>query len=111
MRVNTSNSPVQANESSSLKKSEQASKAGVAKKSENAEKAAGSAAASEAVKSSISERGKEFSKAKEVAANTPDVREEKIAELKKRIAAGKYKVDTEAVADRLVNDHLKSGIG
>ena len=33
----------------------------------------------------------------------------KIARLQKMIDEGKYKVDAEAVADRLVNEHLLSG--
>jgi flagellar biosynthesis anti-sigma factor FlgM len=35
------------------------------------------------------------------------VREEKIAALKARIAEGKYKVDADKVADRMVDDHLQ----
>lgn len=61
------------------------------------------------VKAEFSAKAKDFSKAKQIAANTPDVREEKVAELKKRIAEGKYKVDAKAVADRMVDEHLKSG--
>jgi negative regulator of flagellin synthesis FlgM len=64
-----------------------------------------------AVKTEISTKGKDFSKAKAVAANAPDVREEKIAELKKRIAGGKYEVDANKVASKMVDEHLSSGIG
>jgi len=31
-----------------------------------------------------------------------------VAELKKRIAEGKYKVDANAVADRMVDEHLNT---
>lgn len=55
----------------------------------------------------ISAKAKEFARAKEVASSAPDVREEKIAELKRRISAGKYQIDADAVADRMVDDHLK----
>ena len=59
----------------------------------------------------ISARGRELAQAKEVASGAPDVREEKIAKLKEMISAGKYKVDSSAVADRMVDEHLSSGIG
>jgi negative regulator of flagellin synthesis FlgM len=63
-------------------------------------------------KAEISAKGKEFAQAKAVAANAPDVREDKIAELKAKIASGNYSVDTDRVADRMVDDHLKmAGIG
>jgi negative regulator of flagellin synthesis FlgM len=60
-----------------------------------------------AVNAEISDKGKEFAKAKAAASAAPDVREEKIAALKARIADGKYKVDADAVADRMVDEHLK----
>ena len=59
------------------------------------------------VKTEISSKSKEFANAKAVANNTPDVRAEKIAELKRRIADNSYKVDNEAVADKLVDEHLR----
>lgn len=60
----------------------------------------------------ISSKGREFAQAKAVANDAPDVREEKVAALKARIAAGKYGVDADAVADRMVDDHIKMhGIG
>jgi negative regulator of flagellin synthesis FlgM len=68
-------------------------------------------AASGDAKAEISAKGKEFAKAKAIANNAPDVREEKIAALKKRIAEGHYKVDADAIADRMVDEHLKTGIG
>jgi negative regulator of flagellin synthesis FlgM len=61
------------------------------------------------VKTDISARGKEFARAKEVASGAPDVREEKIAELKRRIEAGHYHVDADKIADKLVDDHLAMG--
>ena len=60
----------------------------------------------------ISAKSKEFAQAKSVATGSPDVREDKIADIKRRMAEGSYKVDHEAVADRMVDDHLRmSGIG
>lgn len=64
-----------------------------------------------AVRPEISEKARTMAKAKAMAKNAPDVREQKIAELKKRIASGAYKVDAEAVADRLVDDHLQMPSG
>lgn len=55
----------------------------------------------------ISEKGKEFAKVKNAANAAPEVREEKIAALRKKMAEGTYKPDNEAVADRLVDEHLK----
>jgi negative regulator of flagellin synthesis FlgM len=69
-----------------------------------AEGAAESGAASGA-RADISARAREFSKAREVAASAPDVREEKIAELKRRVASGDYQVNAEAVADRMLREH------
>lgn len=109
MRVNQtgSNSVQNADASSSAKKTGRAGKAEGAQKTGGASQAA----AAGDVNSDISSKGKEFAKAKAVAAETPDVREEKIAELKRRIAAGKYKVDADAVAGKMVDEHLKTGIG
>jgi len=59
----------------------------------------------------ISSKARELASAKAVATSAPDVREAKIAELKERIAAGKYNVDPKAVADRMVDEHLSSNIG
>ena len=104
MRVNQSgNNPVQNAEVSGTKKSGRAAEADLAKK-------APSSAASQAsgdTNTEISAKGKEFAKAKAVASGAPDVHEEKIAELKKRIAAGKYNVDADAIADKMVDEHLK----
>ena len=64
----------------------------------------------DSVNASISSKGKDLAKdmatAKTVASETSDIREEKVAELKRRIAAGKYNIDSDAIADRMVDDHL-----
>jgi flagellar biosynthesis anti-sigma factor FlgM len=64
-----------------------------------------------AVNSEISAKGRELANAKAVATGAPDMREEKIAKLKEMIAANKYHPDPHAVADRMVDEHLSSGIG
>jgi len=61
------------------------------------------------VKSDISPRAKEMALAKKVAMEAPDVRpdkEEKIAELKRRIANKEYNVSPEKVAERMVEEFL-----
>ncbi len=63
------------------------------------------------VRPEISAKGRELAQAKQIASSAPDVREEKIAKLKEMIAKGSYKVDANAVADRMVDEHLSSGIG
>ena len=78
---------------------------------ESASKAGTAAIDSSAVKPEISSRAREFSQAKEVAEKTSDVREEKIAELKRRIASGNYQINAQAIADKMVDEHVASGIG
>ena len=43
----------------------------------------------------------------QVSAAEPDIREEKVAALKSQVDSGNYKVDTKAVADKLVDAHLE----
>lgn len=60
----------------------------------------------------ISAQGREFARAKAAAHEAPDVREEKVAELKRRIAEGKYGVQADKIADRMVDEHLSTaGMG
>jgi len=109
MRVSdTNSSPVQSSEA------KHTGKAGAAKdaKDKKTDRAGGAVASpSDAVKNDISTRGKEMARATSAAQSAPDVREDRIAELKKRIADGNYKVDANAVADRMVDDHLSAEIG
>ncbi len=108
MRVNQSgNSPVQGSETQATKKSGRAALAQQAEDSKKAEKTV----IEGSTNTEISSKAKEMAKVKSAATSAPEIREEKVAELKRRIAAGAYNVDPDAVADRLVNDHLSSGIG
>jgi len=106
MRVNQPNSsPAQSTgEASNAKR---AGRAGAAQEAKGSARPAGA----EAAKSEISGKAKEMAKAKAVASNAPDVREEKVAALKKRISEGSYSVDAQAVADRMVDEHMRTGIG
>lgn len=55
----------------------------------------------------VSERGQQIKKAKEIASkDLNSVDEAKVARLQKMIDEGKYKVDAESIADRLVDEHL-----
>jgi negative regulator of flagellin synthesis FlgM len=55
----------------------------------------------------ISPKSKEFAHAKAVAAEAPDIREDRVEELKKKIASDLYRIDERAIADKLVDEHLK----
>ena len=54
----------------------------------------------------LSTASKEAQMANEVIASEPDVREDKVAELKERIESGNYTVDNKAVADKIVNSFI-----
>ncbi len=108
MRVSQSGSnSVQGSEISQAGKAKATQGAKKVDHSQNAEKEA-KVGSGESVKAEISSRGKEMARAKEVANSAPDIREEKVAELKRRIAAGKYNVSPEAIADKMVDEHLKT---
>ena len=54
----------------------------------------------------VSERAQMMKKVKELASTPPTVDETRVARLQKMIDEGRYKVDADAVADRLVDEHL-----
>lgn len=56
----------------------------------------------------VSERAQMFQKAKEIAGRPDSVDEARVARLQKMIDEGKYKVDADAIADRLVDEHLNT---
>ncbi len=49
-------------------------------------------------------------KVREAIRNTPDVRADRVAEARKRIAEGRYEVDSARVAERMLNDALREDI-
>ena len=103
MRINpTNSSPVQSSETSGAKKSEKI-KSGPyeGKVNEAVSKKTESASAE------ISSKAKDMAQAKQVASDSPDVREAKIAELREKIQNKKYNVSSEQIADRLVDDHIR----
>ncbi|HHV10443.1 MAG TPA: flagellar biosynthesis anti-sigma factor FlgM [Clostridiales bacterium] len=54
----------------------------------------------------ISEMGKGYQVAKQAVARTPDVREEKIKDIKERMEAGTYNISIQDVVDKLVDQYL-----
>lgn len=63
----------------------------------------------DSVKVDLSPRAQDIKRIKELAnAATPDVDQAKVEKFRKLIDEGKYKVDSKAVADRLVDEHLFS---
>lgn len=114
MRVNhTGNNPVQSAETRSAKQThKKGTTQGVhgahhAHSAKHARSTEGAAA--DGVKASISSKARDQARAREIASRTPDVREDRIAELKQRIAQGRYHIDADAIADRMVDEHLRSG--
>jgi len=52
----------------------------------------------------LSQASKEAQKIREIIASEPDVREDKVADLRERIESGKYTIDHAKVADKLVDE-------
>jgi negative regulator of flagellin synthesis FlgM len=50
----------------------------------------------------ISQAGRDYNTAKQIIANTPDVREAKLEEIKQRMQAGSYHVRLEDVAEKIL---------
>lgn len=57
----------------------------------------------------LSPRAQEMKRIKEVALSAPDVNMDKVAKFQKLIDEGKYKVNADSVADRMVDEHLLLG--
>jgi negative regulator of flagellin synthesis FlgM len=55
----------------------------------------------------VSQRAQDIKKAKELATPSDSIDEAKVARLQALIDSGKYKVDAEAIADRLLDEHSK----
>lgn len=104
MRVNPGASQNVTNtQTEGLKKSEQTTKADRARMIEQVKKNDGT---SPSARADISDKGKEFAKVHSAASAAPDVREERVAELKRRIASGEYQLDGDAVADKMIKEHM-----
>lgn len=54
----------------------------------------------------FSARSREMQKIYEALQTTPDIRSEKVAEIKKRIEEGQYRVDSETLAEKIIKESL-----
>ncbi len=54
----------------------------------------------------LSAQAKEYRAVKELVDKTPEIREEKIRELQRRIDSGSYRVPAEDIAKKIVGDNL-----
>ncbi len=54
----------------------------------------------------ISQVGKDYQAAKQIVAQTPDIREDKVQEIKQRMEAGNYSVSSEELAKKLVDAYF-----
>ncbi len=59
----------------------------------------------------ISDDARLMNKASELVSATPDVRRDKVDALKASIQNGSYRVDSGAIADRILEEHLNSDFG
>lgn len=95
-------------------KTEKAKSSGGAAKSQNASavdalKDLGSAG--EATKIDLSQRAQDLKQIKELANASPDVDAAKVEKFRRLIDEGKYKTDSKAIADKMVDEHLFSAGG
>ena len=60
---------------------------------------------------SISDQAYLMKQARDIVYSTPDIRGDKVSDLKRKIKDGSYKVDAQAVADKLVDEHLATSFG
>lgn len=54
----------------------------------------------------LSQASKEAQKIEEIVSSEPEIREDKVAALKKKIESGNYKIDHKAVAEKLVDSFV-----
>lgn len=59
----------------------------------------------------ISDNARMMQKAMQAAKGAPDTRTDRVAQLKKSILDGSYKVDSGKVADKLVDEHVGTDFG
>ena len=54
----------------------------------------------------LSASARDIQKIKQIVDQTPDIREEKVLELKRQIDSGNYKVNSEKIAEKMVGESL-----
>lgn len=72
-------------------------------------KVAGSKASmlrSESDRVTLSPRAREYREARKLLAETPDIRAEKVAAVKARLISGRYRIDADQIAARMIRDAL-----
>lgn len=104
MKVNPSTT--QSAQSSETSSSKKASRSSAASESSSANR---SSKLSDSYKAELSDRAREMSHAKAAANSTPDVREDRVAALKRKIADGSYNVDADAIAEKMFDEHMSTG--
>jgi negative regulator of flagellin synthesis FlgM len=55
----------------------------------------------------ISQMGKDFQIAKQAVSSTPDIRQDKVDEIKKKLESGNYEISLEELADKMINDFFE----
>ena len=106
MRINPANNP--AVQGADTKGTEGAKKSERTKKAEyGGVPADAKSFRSDQSSAEISSKAKDMAKATQIAKDSPDVREAKIAELRDKIQNKKYNVSSSEIADRLVDDHIR----
>jgi flagellar biosynthesis anti-sigma factor FlgM len=58
----------------------------------------------------ISQVGRDYQIAKQAVQNAPDIREDKVSQIKAGIASGTYNVSAKEAADRLVDNYFDASI-
>ncbi len=56
----------------------------------------------------ISQMGKDYQIAKQAVGSAPDIREDRVAELKAAIASGTYNVSDEEIADKIIGNYFEN---
>lgn len=77
----------------------------------NAAQSGKKAAVSSGSQVEISERAQLMNKAAETAKGAPDVRRDRVEALKAQILNGTYRIDSESVAEKLLQEHLDTDFG
>jgi negative regulator of flagellin synthesis FlgM len=75
-------------------------------KNEGEKSVGGGAQSVSTEKVDLSAKAKDFQRIRKILDQTPDVRQEKVAALKDRIANGSYVVDSGKVAAKMAGEHL-----
>lgn len=91
---------------SDLNKTDKADSANKSEKASSASVASALGGSADATSVNLSSKAQDMKKMKEIATNTPDVDEAKVARLQAMIDGGTYKVDAASIADRMVDEQL-----